>query len=135
VADPLVETITPDDSLYRRISASGHVAPDGKTVTFGAFLKFDPVTRKNVPDEQCSVDLARMTTPEATAARGGPQWGVAQLAASVPLDMGLAVQHDPMADNPAHAEIRGLKTRPECIKLAEACVVVLPPRAKPRPGF
>ena len=72
------------------------------------------------------MDLARLTTPEKTRA-SHLDMGVAEIAASVPLDMGLTVKHAPEHDNYAHCLIMGLKTKTQCRMLAEKASIRLKP--------
>jgi hypothetical protein len=60
-----LEQIADDDLLFRRL-APLHVNPDG-TVNSAAFKL------RGHPAPQVSVDLARLTTPEATLARARAQ--------------------------------------------------------------
>lgn len=113
-----IETITPGDSLYRRF-LHWYLKDDG-TISSSAFM-----SRKK-PDPELSVDLARLTTPEKTRA-SHLDMGVAEIAASVPLDMGLTVKHAPEHDNYAHCLIMGLKTKIQCRMLAEKASIRLKP--------
>jgi hypothetical protein len=97
--------------------------PDGSTVLSHAFKL------RGKPDPNISVDLARLTTPEETAARGPkPGFGVGRLVAGEVRALGLAVRHDPIEGNPANALIEGAMTRLHCHLLAQATTVVLLPR-------
>jgi hypothetical protein len=130
------EPITATDDLYRRLVPNGHVAPDGKTVLWTAFLRRKlPGERHARPDPQLSVNLARLTTPEATVAAARPGFGVGSFSASVPIRMGLSVRHDPQPDNYAHSLVEGLATEEQCQDLADATVIVLPPSPQPRAGL
>jgi hypothetical protein len=79
------------------------------------------------PDPELSVDLARLTTSEETLGRGLPGMGLAELAASAPLDMGLTVIHKPEPDNRAHCLVMGLATKEQCRELASQAKVRVPP--------
>jgi hypothetical protein len=129
-----LERITEQANLFRRLAPDGHVHRDGVTVRIGAFLKRDPVTGENVPDPQLSVNLARLTTAEATRDSGGARFGVCQFLAEVPIRLGLTVRHDPLDDNYAHSLVEGLppSDRGMCQELANAATIVIPPtpRAK-----
>jgi hypothetical protein len=128
--------ITREDQLYRRLVPNGHVAPDGKTILLAAFLRKLPGEKKSHPDPTLSVDLARLTTPEATLARAPrPGFGVAKFPARVAMDLGLTVRHAPERDNYAHAQVEGLATLEQCQRLADASTLVLPPQPQPRSNF
>ena len=89
-----------DDELYRRIPR-GHIKRNGQ-IGSPAFLL------DGKPDPQISVELARVTTPEATlGSRDGEKWFVGGILAAVPRSLTLEVVHDPLEGNWAHAEIRG----------------------------
>jgi hypothetical protein len=137
LAEPPLEPITAEDHLYRRLVPNGHVAADGKTVLWSAFLRKRPGEKKSEPDPELSVDLARLTTPEATA-RGAerPGFGTAQFAASAPLAMGLVVRHVPLPpDRYAHSQVEGMTNREQCQRLADASTLIVPPNPAPRTGF
>ncbi len=114
------ETITRDDLLYRRFVAY-HIKPDGR-LSSAVFMR-----RKKI-DPALSVDLARLTTPQKTQAPY-PHMGVAEIAASVPLDMGLAIEHSPDLenDNYAHCLIIGLESKSQCRRMAEESKILLEP--------
>ena len=60
------------------------------------------------PDPQISVDLARLTTPQATLVRAPrPGFGLGVLVARDPRSLGLTVRHHPLPDNAAHSLIEG----------------------------
>lgn len=114
-ARPL-ETIGPDDTLYRLISPQFIEADGG--VNLGVYY-----SRKGRPNPQISVDLARLTTRLAVLLRSSVDGtGVGELIARTPLELGLAVVHCPDAatGNWAHAEIRGATTFAHCEALARA---------------
>jgi hypothetical protein len=91
-----------DDRLYRRL-APGWVKPDG-TVASVAY------TRNSRPDPEVSVDLARLSTAQETAARAGrPGFGVGELVAGFPRALGLTVRHAPAEGNPAHSLIEATR--------------------------
>lgn len=94
-----VELIADDDLLYRRL-APLHVKPDG-SVNSAAFKL------RGHPGPHVSVDLARLTTPQATLARAPrPGFGLGVLLARDPRSLHLTVHHDPLPANPA---LRSLK--------------------------
>lgn len=115
-----MERIDDDDDLYRRIFRYS-VKPDG-TVSSAAFM-----TKSKKPDPECSVSLARLTTPEEVLrpGRGLPGQRLIALTASVPRSLGLTVLHDPLPDD-AHCLIWGLTLVSECDRLAEASSLVVP---------
>ena len=81
-----------DDWLYRRLHAACF-KKDG-SVSSVAFMT------NNFPDGQASVDLARLTTPEASVNREGKgRRKLGQLQARGPRALGLEVVHDPLDDN------------------------------------
>jgi hypothetical protein len=137
VAEPPLEQITAEDHLYRRLVPNGHVAPDGQTVLLSAFLRKRPGEKKSEPDPELSVDLARLTTPEATACGAGRAgFGAAEFPASVPLAMGLVVRHVPLLpDRYAHSQVEGMTSRAQCQRLADASTLIVPPNPAPRTGF
>lgn len=80
------------------------------------------------PDNEISVDLARLTTPEATL-RGRPDFGIGSILAGAARRLEFDVVHDPLEDNPAHTLIRGENSRLKCRLLAEETIVIRPPRS------
>jgi hypothetical protein len=89
------------------------------------------MTRSKKPDPNCSVYLARLTTPDAVLAVAPVelQLKVAMLGAGIPISMGLDVVHDPQSPDAAsvhyaHSEIRGLSTKAQCRQLAKSCTIV-----------
>lgn len=116
------ETITREDLLYRRF-LHWHIRKDGR-LSSSVFMN-----RKKKPDSELSVDLARLTTPANTQAVC-PTMGVAEIAASVPFELGLRVEHSPDLENNnyAHCLIIGLESKSQCRKLAESARILLRPR-------
>ena len=103
--------IDDDDCLYRRL-VPDHLYPDGN-VNSNAFKL------KGKPDASVSVDLAKLTTPDESIARGDRRdtmLGV--LVARDVRALGLTVRHEPNDENPAHAVIEGNTSRSMCRKLA-----------------
>jgi len=113
-----VVSITRDDNLFRRL-APDFIKPDGRVASVA-------YKSRKQPDPNISVNLARLSSPEATRA-SRPTFGVGSVSAAVPIDMGLTVQHDPQPDNCAHTLIRGACEMEHCYLLAEATQVILPP--------
>ncbi len=127
-ADTPQVTINDDDQLYRRLHHSW-IYPDGT-------LKRVAYMLNGKPDGEASVDLARLTTPEETAQRGNPGFGVGVISVRVPRALGFRVEYRPLAENPAinqkenlaHCQIEGNNTRVLCKKLAEATTPIIMPR-------
>jgi hypothetical protein len=108
-----VVEIDDDDELYRRI-VHYFVLDDGR-ISSSAFKD-----RRGKPDRSISVDLARLTTPEACLARApNPSFQLGVLVAGGPRSLGFEVRHDPLPDNAAHALIEGQNTPEKCRRLAE----------------
>jgi hypothetical protein len=116
-----IEVIAIGDRLYRRLPRE--TIRNGK-VGRGAYYF------RGEPDPSASVDLARLTRPEATRLRAPrpERLGVGELLASVPLGLGLTVRHDPTVENPAHCLIEGQTSRAICQTLADhTTVIIFPP--------
>jgi hypothetical protein len=112
--------IADDDALYRRIAP--HCFKRDGTISSSAFMT------NNVPDDQISVDLARLTTADESLARAPrPGFGLGDLLASEPRRLGFTVRHDPIPENPAHALIEGQNTKELCRRLAEKLLVLRRP--------
>jgi hypothetical protein len=107
----LVE-ILDEDWLYRRL----HLAcfrKDG-SVSSVAFMT------RGFPDNEASVDLAKLTTPEESVNREGKgRRKLGQLQARGPRDLGLEVVHDPLDDNDAHSLILGADSKAMCRRLVQ----------------
>ena len=110
---PVLE-IEDHDELYRRIHRT-QFSRDGE-VTPAAFIT------NWRPDNQVSVDLARLTTPDETLKRG-PQdvthYGLGVLIAGYPRSLAFVVRHFPSPANYAHSLIEGGNSRKKCLLLAE----------------
>jgi hypothetical protein len=116
-----VEEIQDDDHLYRRLHPT-HIDEQG-IVSSAAF---------NDDTGDISVDLARLTTPEESVDRAkGIGYGLAELIASFPRQLGLLVTHDPQPDNDAHTLIQtippGNKGRRLRRDLARAATIIIFP--------
>ncbi len=112
-----VVEILDEDWLYRRLH-SACIKHDG-TVSSVAFM-----TNK-FPDNQASVDLAKLTTPTESVNRDGVgHRKLGQLQAGGPRALGLDVVHDPLEDNHAHSMILGADSKAMCKKLARLVQVV-----------
>jgi hypothetical protein len=134
LADLAPEEITGADDLYRRLVPDGHIRHG--QVLFSAFLKRrEPGEKHGQPDPALSVNLARLSSPEATLAQAPrPGFGVAVFSAGIPIEMGLTVRHAPEAVNPAHTLVEGLSSLEECQRLANACTILIPPNPVGRKG-
>jgi hypothetical protein len=115
-----IEVIAIGDRLYRRLPAE--TVRNGK-VGRGAYYF------RGEPDPSMSVDLARLTTPEATRDRAPrpERFGVGEILASVPRQLGLTVKHEPTDENPAHSLIEGSPTRAICQTLADCTTIIIAP--------
>ena len=83
--------------------------------------------RNGQPDNEISVDLARLTTTAETLA-SRPGFGVGAIVARIPRQIGFEVIHDPLPVNAAHTLIRGQNSREKCRLLASETRVVIHPR-------
>lgn len=117
------EEIADGDLLYRRIFR-GHIDPDGR-VNSGAFVE---------PSGELSVDLARLTTAEETAARSRAErpMGVSGLLARHPRELDYEVRHDPNPpeepENGSHSLVIGdFSSRTKRRLLAQNAFVALAP--------
>jgi hypothetical protein len=122
---PIAEVqIECDDVLYRRLVPESHIKPDG-TVASSAYKKSGPDKKSKVPDDEISVELARLTSPQESVNRA-PRAGfcLGQLQVSVIEPLGLTVKHDPLDNNPAHTLILGNASMDTCAKLAEETKVI-----------
>lgn len=122
-----IEVVVVSDRLYRRLPAE--TIRNGKAGRGAYYFQGEP-------DPSISVDLARLTTPDATRLRAPrpERFGVGEISASVPLRLGLTVRHDPTRDNPAHSLIEGATTRAICQTLADHTSIVIMPPGDDRPG-
>ena len=114
-----LEVIADDDELYRRL-APMMVKRDG-TVSSVAYVK------NGQPDNEMSVDLARLTTTAQTLA-SRPSFGIGVITARVPRGIGFEVIHDPLPGNAAHTLIRGQSSKEKCRLLASETRVIVHPR-------
>jgi len=116
-----IENILDDDRLYRRL-APMHMNNDG-SVNSGAFKV------KRDYDQSISVDLARLTTPEATmGAETRPGFRIGALVARIPRALGFVVRHDPVPEDRAHSLIEGENNKNKSRELARAMTVLQNPR-------
>jgi len=114
------ESIGRDDPLFRRIRLE-HMK-NGRVHRNAYYVR-------SRPDSHASVDLARLTSPAASAARGKPGTGVGEVLADAAISQGLAVRHDPEPDWHPHSLIEVITSKQQCIILAEATEVVISPTA------
>lgn len=114
----MLEEIADNDILYRRVP-NVHLYEDGtiKSVAFQV---------RGKPDNNISVDLARLTTPQEILARarnpGTTKVGV--LVAGYARSLGFIIRHDPLPDNPSHCLMEGENNKVKCKLLAEATTIL-----------
>lgn len=116
-------TITNADFLYRRFSIS-------EEPNYAVFWKLDNGRKipssaafKTKPNENgLSVNIAVLTTPELTV-ENPEQFGVAEISAATPINLGYQCNHDPKPKNYAHALIMG-HTKPIAKKLSKSVTQV-----------
>lgn len=112
---PDLEVIEDADDLYRRI-VPYYIKKDG-SVSSAAFMK----DRGKTPDNEISVEIARLTTPAECATRYGDRgFLVIALTVGSVRALGFDVRHDPLPDCYPHALIIGDNTRERCHALATA---------------
>lgn len=120
-----LEQIADDDVLYFRIV--GYAIKEDGSVASGAYK-----IRKK-PNNEISVDLARLTSVADCRLRGGPSFGIGSLLTRLPRSLGFTVRHDPLPDNYAHVLAEGENTKEKCRVLAEGTTLILHPEPKPDP--
>lgn len=115
--------ITNTDFLYRRFSildepnyAVFWKLENGRKIPSSAAFKTKP------NENGLSVDIAALTTPQTTVGNAN-EFGVAEIPAATPINLGYVCRHDPMPDNNAHALIVG-DTKPIAKKLSRAATQV-----------
>lgn len=113
--------ILDDDELHRRL-APGWVDDTGRVASV-AFK------RAGQPENDISVDLARITTTAATLA-SRPNFGIGMLKAIEARSLSFEVFHDPQPENHAHSLIRGDNSKEKCRLLAERTLVIILPRGE-----
>lgn len=107
---PAPEEILDDDRLWRRIHPTQTQEDGGRRrVTSAAFT-----------DERLSVDLARIQEHYTRTLIGYSGYGVAEIQAGFARSLGQQVIHRPLAENPAHSQIEGRKSRSVARSLAKA---------------
>lgn len=106
-----------DDWLYRRLHP--HCFKKDGSISSVTFMT------RGYPDSEISVDLARLTTPQASVNRAGrPGFQLGQLQAISPRNLGLDVVHAPLEDNESHSLITGNRSKKTCKDLARLVEVV-----------
>ena len=119
-----MDDFLPEDVLYRRVF-SYFIRDDGR-ISSVAFM-----TRSKKPDPSISVHLARITSAEQCLALGGvPGLGVIALRAAGAFDLGLRVIRDPQPGDPGHCLIEGTTAKQQCVELARASWIVIPPTGR-----
>lgn len=89
-----------DDVLYRRL-ARHQINRDG-SINSSAFK------RGGIYETNISVDLARLTDPQASVDRAArPGFRLGAFLAAHPRHLGFRVEHDPREDNPSHTLVLG----------------------------
>lgn len=112
--------ITSEDLLFRRFPISDEpkyavfwkLNAEGQKIPSSAAFKTKP------NEDGLSVDIAALTTPEQTAGNKN-EFGVAELSASTPIELGYNCIHNRKEGNDAHALIVG-DTNPIAKKLTKA---------------
>jgi hypothetical protein len=110
--------------LYRRFILASHVRRNG-TLSSGVYMRSDGKV-----DALASVELGRLTTIQDLLARApnkGVGYGVAALTVGDARGLHLTVVPDPLCESRAHCEIRGLRSKTDCNKLAELTRIIYPP--------
>lgn len=115
-----IETIYDADELYRRVAE--YWIKENNLISSAAF------TNTSDTDEM-SVDLSRLTTPQATTLNE-PNYGVASFLASIARELDQEVFHSPNQDNLAHSTVKGKKTRSIRKKLGRKSTLILLPGNK-----
>lgn len=116
------EVIDGSDHLYRRLVPEA-IENDGSVNSLAYRLRRG--------EDYLSVDLARLTTPEAVLAVR-PDFGLGVISAADVPKLDLSVQHSPTPANPAHAKIEGQITKAKSRQMARATSVLHPPTAPKR---
>jgi hypothetical protein len=111
------EIIEDKDDLYRRVHFM--TIKDNGDVSSAAF-------QNQKGTDEMSVDLGRLTTPQATTL-GDPSYGVASLKAGLARSLGQDVFHHPEGGNCAHSTVKGHKPPPIRKQLRDGSKLVLSP--------
>jgi len=115
-----IETIHDEDELYRRV-AELWIKESGK-LSSAAF-------QNSSGTDEMSADLARLTTPQATALHR-TNFGVASFLAGVARELNQEVFHSPASENYAHSTVKGRKTGSIRKKLVKKSTLILLPASK-----
>jgi hypothetical protein len=114
------ESIADADDLYRRIPPY-YIKKNG-AISSAAFMK----DRGKTPDNEISVEIARLTSPEECSRRFGDRgFRVIAITAGSARALNFDVRHDPLPDCYPHALVVGDNARDRCQQLAAASRVVL----------
>ena len=121
--DTQLEVVADDDLVYRRL-AREWINADGSVNSAAYKLHGKPTNR-------FSVDLARLTTPEETAARAErPGFGVGRLRVADLRAQEFEVRHAPEQGNYAHCQVEGSNDRRKCRTLAALTELIIDPRSE-----
>lgn len=106
-----------EDWLYRRLSLGNGIKKSG-AASSAVFKRFN---EPEEPEQEPSVDLAKLTTPQDSVDRApGPGFRLSRMQAKGPRSIpGFDVVHSPRCDNPAHGHITGENTHDRCRELAD----------------
>lgn len=114
-----IVTIADGDDLLRRVLPYFIKADD--SVSSAAFKK-----RNKQPDNEISVELARLSSPVECAERYGPRgFRVIALTAGAARALSFEVRHDPLEDCYPHSLIVGENNADRCEQLASSAWPVL----------
>ena len=117
--------IQDEDELYRRLASDWVTNGEVNSAAFKD--KGKPRSGTPVP-LSISVDLARKTTPQESAARAVTAgMGLGVLLAETPRSHGLAVVHSPRRGHDAHSSINGAFTKAISHLLAESTNILISP--------
>jgi len=115
-----IETIHDADELYRRVIE--YWIKENSVISSAAF-------QNTTNTDEMSVDLARLTTPQATALHK-TNFGVASFLAGVARELNQEVFHSPVSENYAHSTVKGRKTGSIRKKLVKKSTLILLPANK-----
>jgi hypothetical protein len=121
-ADPEDDpSIAKDDQLWRRIPPRHWIDCPGE------HCRPSSQTYEDDEDGSLSVDIGRLTTPEAILV-GHDGYAVASFTAGLARECGLTVVGDPQPLDPAHALVMGNKSGSRRKALVRGSVWVVPPQ-------
>jgi hypothetical protein len=112
--------ITLNDYLYRRVPKNN---PNYWKEVNGIKVPSSFAFKTKPEEDGLSVNIVALTTSEATIGNV-INFGVAEISASIPIDLGFECKHDPQPENDAHALIVG-NTNPIAKKLSNAVTQVI----------